>query len=123
MKANQARLDHVKAVLDRRDQQGQTVIAEWVKGLSANQRDALRKALEHDESDALAYLSDQELDQVLIASMDDQTLWHLLHVAARYALPEHAASVNPPESARSAPEWRALADLRAWLVNARHIIR
>jgi len=82
------------------------VIAQWLDALTADQRAALRAALGMDGAIAgLESMSDDELGCVVLAG-NKRILWYVLHLAARYALPAHAATPKCPTYSPCEP-WSA----------------
>jgi len=95
-------------------------IAQWLDMLTADQRATLRAALGMGGTiTGLESMSDDELGCVVLAG-NKRILWYVLHLAARYALPEHAATPECPTYGPCdpwSPAQRALVELSVFIGN------
>jgi hypothetical protein len=105
-------------------------LLEWAATLDPDERALLLEVLTgEDAPPLLSGLSDADLDRMILGGLSDETLWKLLSIAARYALPGHAGrelGSRPGDGyqfevggglVRLSPEYKALVDLKIYLGN------
>ena len=100
----------------------------WAAKLAPEERALLLEVLEPDTA-PLAGMSDEQIDRLMLGALADETLWALLKIAARYALPGHAErelGSQPGDGyqfevggglVRLSPEYRALVEFKVYLCN------